>query len=84
MALSVASVPSLAATRRFFARLPPRNTAATSGIKRESSMITPPITFVNTVLAAYPPNALPLLFPIEVNAYSTSENPCAPLLVSQL
>ena len=27
-----------------------------------------------------PAKALPLLFPAEVNAYSTSENPCAPLL----
>ncbi len=33
-----------------------------------------------TVFTEMPANALPLLFAAEVNAYSTSENPCGPVL----
>ena len=31
-----------------------------------------------TVLTLIPANALPLLLPAEVNAYSTSDSPCGP------
>ena len=38
----------------------------------------PRVVFIQAVFAVRPPNAEPLLFAAEVNAYRTSVNPCGP------
>ena len=43
-------------------------------------MASPSAVLYQTVLTVIPANAEPLLLPAEVNAYSTSDRPCAPVL----
>src|SRR5262245_64875997 len=80
----VGSVPDDGGTIFFLASEP---AIASTGItiqNRATNMTMPPAVAMNVPLPVNPPNAEPLLLPCEMNAYSTSENPCGPWLAIAL
>ena len=50
---------------------------------RPNSMATASVVLYHLVFALRPPNAEPLLFAIEVNAYVISDKPCGPVFASE-
>src|SRR5581483_4246243 len=74
----VGSVPALAGTARCEASDPASPSTKIIGTNRLSNITTPSTPLYQTVLTDNPAKADPLLFDAEVNAYSTSDNPCGP------
>src|SRR5262245_17055122 len=76
--VSVGNVPADGGAGCLRAKEPAMARAGTMSRKRPTSMQSPRVVLYQSVLPARPPNAEPLLFDADVNAYTTSESPCAP------
>src|SRR5918912_344248 len=74
----VGSVPALAGTARWEASDPASPNTKIIGTNRLSNITTPSALLYQTVFTDNPAKAEPLLFEVEVNAYSTSDSPCGP------
>src|SRR5258708_5568719 len=76
----VGSVPSDCGVEPCRASEPGSASTKTIGRNRPKAIARPSAVLYQTVLPVSPANAEPLLLAAEVNAYSTSDNPCGPLL----
>ena len=74
----VGKVPAVTGTGCLRASEPAIASTSTIGRKRPASIASPSVVLNQSVFPVRPPNAEPLLFAAEVNAYTTSERPCAP------
>src|SRR5689334_9529371 len=74
----VGNVPADGGTGCFRAREPAIARTSTIGRNRPASTDNPSVVLNQSVFPVSPPNAEPLLFAVDVNAYTTSERPCAP------
>ena len=76
----VGSVPMDSGVWPCLASDPARASTRIIGRNRPITIASPRAVSYQTVLTLKPANADPLLLAAEVNAYSTSDNPCGPVL----
>ena len=76
----VGSVPTDAGVLPCLASEPARASTKIIGRNRPNTIARPSAVLYQSVLTVIPANAEPLLLAAEVNAYSTSDRPCGPVL----
>ena len=76
--VSVGKVPADAGAGCLRASEPAIASTGTIRRNRPTSIARPSVVLYQSVFPVSPPNAEPLLFAADVNAYTTSESPCGP------